>query len=162
MSPATVKVQIRGLERLQKRLNEAGRRRLADELRDATQESVLLVEAEAKRRVPQVTRALFRTIKGDVKETSGGTFRGIVSAGGGGVLYARMVEEGTKPHVIVPRRKRALRWRSGKGFRFATSVQHPGTKPQPYMVPALDASRARIEKAFQKHADQLLDWVAKQ
>lgn len=163
MSPATVKVEIRGLERLQRRLDEAGRKRLSDEMRAATGTSVLLVEAEAKERVPQKSRALFRSIAGTALSTPGGTIRGVVKAGGEGVAYARFVEFGTKPHVILPRRKRALRWRipGGRGFRFARRVQHPGTKPQPYMIPALDASRARIAKIFRKHADELLEWVAK-
>lgn len=65
--------------------------------------------------------------------------------------YAPDVEYGTKPHEIVPRRARALRWatspggarltgspRRGAEVAFARRVQHPGTKAQPYMRPAAD------------------------
>jgi len=40
------------------------------------------------------------------------------------ILY---FEEGTKPHVIEPVEKQALRWIDGGEERFAKSVAHPGT-----------------------------------
>jgi len=68
--------------------------------------------------------------------------------------YAAAVEFGTKRHVIVPKRARVLAWPAAEGGRrlsgrartkggkpvgptaFATKVNHPGTKAQPYLVPA--------------------------
>lgn len=68
--------------------------------------------------------------------------------------YALFVEEGTAPHEITPRARKALRWAatSSKGFRltgtprsgsnvgylFATRVHHPGTKPHPFLVPGAE------------------------
>ena len=62
--------------------------------------------------------------------------------------YAVHVEQGTRPHVIRPRNRKALRWaadagsarlsgapRKGGRVRFAKRVQHPGTKAQPFMIP---------------------------
>lgn len=62
--------------------------------------------------------------------------------------YAAFVEFGTRPHIITPRQKKALRWaataagrrltgspRVGAAVIFATRVHHPGTKPYPFMVP---------------------------
>ena len=61
--------------------------------------------------------------------------------------YAVFVELGTKPHVIVPRVKKVLRFatggnatlsgrpRSGGQVVFARRVNHPGTRAQPFMVP---------------------------
>jgi hypothetical protein len=61
--------------------------------------------------------------------------------------YAAFVELGTRPHVIVPRTKKVLRWpatgsatlsgrvASGGQAIFARKVNHPGTKAQPFMVP---------------------------
>lgn len=40
--------------------------------------------------------------------------------------YARFVHDGTRPHVIEPDKKRALRWPVAGGFAFAKRVQHPG------------------------------------
>lgn len=61
--------------------------------------------------------------------------------------YAAYVERGTRAHVIRPRNRKALAWpvagsarlsgstKKGGRVRFARRVQHPGTKPQPFMVP---------------------------
>jgi len=49
------------------------------------------------------------------------------------VDYASDVEFGTKPHVIVPKNKKALHWKSGGKDVFAKKVNHPGTRPQPFI-----------------------------
>jgi hypothetical protein len=49
--------------------------------------------------------------------------------------YATDVEMGTAPHVILPRNKKALHW-PGADHPVAR-VNHPGTKPSPYLRPAL-------------------------
>ena len=50
--------------------------------------------------------------------------------------YSAYVEFGTRPHLIQPRRAKALRFEVGGEEVFATRVQHPGTAPQPYLFPA--------------------------
>lgn len=45
--------------------------------------------------------------------------------------HASMVVEGTKPHIIEPRRKRMLRFEGVSGTVFARRVRHPGTAPNP-------------------------------
>lgn len=47
--------------------------------------------------------------------------------------HATYVSEGTRPHVIEPRRARALRWEEAGQVRFARRVQHPGTKPDLFL-----------------------------
>lgn len=86
--------------------------------------------------------------------------------------YARLVEKGTKPHLIFPKNKQALAWRKGgKGpisayrvgpagarsnFIFAAKVKHPGTKPQPMVKPALkNSSQVVREWMSQALTDQL-------
>lgn len=49
--------------------------------------------------------------------------------------YAAAVELGTKPHVIRPRTKKALRFKSGGAVVFTKRANHPGTKAKPFMVP---------------------------
>lgn len=98
---------------------------------------------------------------------AGGTKLVALSGGGTGQAgYAAFVEYGTRPHRIVPKRKKALAFpsqklttqRFGAGARLSfrktgnltnrsvarfgnaafvvtKSVRHPGTKPQPYLVP---------------------------
>ena len=96
---------------------------------------------EQKLLAPRKTGNLGRTIHlGAVTPTRAET---IASAS-----YAAYVEQGTRPHEIRPRNRKALRWaassgdarlsgtpRSGGRVRFAKRVQHPGTRAQPFMVP---------------------------
>jgi len=51
--------------------------------------------------------------------------------------YAEMVHDGTRPHVIRPRRAKALRFRSGGRIVFVTVVHHPGTRARPFLDQAL-------------------------
>ena len=41
--------------------------------------------------------------------------------------------EGTRPHIIMPNRSRALRFRQGGTMVFARQVRHPGTRANPYL-----------------------------
>ena len=51
---------------------------------------------------------------------------------------AMFLMRGTKPHIIVPRRKKALRWADGQKFIFAKKVHHPGTRPDPFLTNAFE------------------------
>jgi len=44
----------------------------------------------------------------------------------GGMSYSVFVNFGTRPHIIRPKNKKALRWAAGNGFAFAKLVRHPG------------------------------------
>ena len=57
--------------------------------------------------------------------------------------YAAIVEGGSRAHEIRARRRAALRWEDAGGVHFARVVQHPGTKPLPFMGPgAIKAEQA--------------------
>jgi hypothetical protein len=94
--------------------------------------------------------------------------------------YAMFVEMGTRPHVITPRRARVLAWKTGSaggyvtsasgrryykagtvGMRFARKVNHPGTRPQPFMQAILDNSSQDIEALFAQAADRILSEIGK-
>lgn len=49
------------------------------------------------------------------------------------VNYAVFVHFGTRPHKIMPKKKKALRWSSSDVFHFAKVVNHPGYKGDPFM-----------------------------
>lgn len=100
--------------------------------------------AEAKARVPRKTGHTARTISpGD----SGPTFTIVQAAGA-----APFLEFGTKPHDIRPRKASVLAWpaaggarlsgrpKKGAAMRFARFVRHPGTRKQPFLVPAAVAA----------------------
>lgn len=50
--------------------------------------------------------------------------------------YGGYVEFGTRPHVIRATRAKALKFSIGGTTVFAKKVNHPGTKPHPYVMPA--------------------------
>jgi len=53
------------------------------------------------------------------------------------VEYAPYIEFGTRPHIIEPRRAKALRFIVHHEIVFARRVQHPGTKPRRFFARAL-------------------------
>lgn len=115
----------------------------------------LATVAEAKRLVPRKTGNLGRRIS---LRSYNATTVTVVAA----TPYAVAVERGTKPHEILPKRKRALRFpakgtpvtlsgrvrssaaRRPGAFRFAGRVKHPGTKAQPFLVPGAQRAVGRI------------------
>lgn len=53
------------------------------------------------------------------------------------VEYAPYVHDGTRPHVIRPRRRQALKFRVGGMTVFAKFVNHPGNRARPFFDRAL-------------------------
>lgn len=143
-----IKLDVRGLT--------ASLGRLMDEMdrtfEGAMAESMDIVAQEAAIRAPLVTGELVLSINAApvTGSLSAGTLTGIVAASAPQALW---VEEGTKAHVIRPRKKKALRWASNgtgaEGWRFAKKVNHPGTKAKPFLKPALASKREAIESKFE-------------
>jgi Bacteriophage HK97-gp10, putative tail-component len=63
---------------------------------------------------------------------------GLYAEVGSNVSYAAFVEYGTRPHRITARNRRALYWKGAEYPVFA--VNHPGSKPYPFLRPALLAA----------------------
>lgn len=86
---------------------------------------------EAKVRSPVRTGELKRSIKADpVTATGPFTVEGSVTAE---TEYAAAVHEGTDPHVIRAKNVRALKFDVGGKTVFRRSVNHPGTRPRPFL-----------------------------
>jgi hypothetical protein len=86
------------------------------------------------------SNALTGTIHGSVES---GDANGAVALLETDSPYARAIEYGSKPHEIRAKPKAngkpgVLAWNGPNGPAFARSVQHPGTSPLPFMVPARD------------------------
>ncbi|MDU3215595.1 MAG: hypothetical protein E6672_07125 [Negativicoccus succinicivorans] len=75
--------------------------------------------------------------------------------------YAPFVHQGTKPHTIAPKEKKALRWVAGGRFVFAKWAHHPGTAADPFLYAALDNKQGEIKRIFEKYTDDALDEVAR-
>ena len=66
--------------------------------------------------------------------------------------YAKFVHWGTKPHVIKPKDKKALRWAVGDKFAFAKSVNHPGYVGHPWLKKAVEVDAPKLFEQFLKQA----------
>jgi hypothetical protein len=96
------------------------------------------VETETKVKAPHRTYELRGSIKASNARSSGSTveFDLVATAD-----HARFVAEGTRAHIIRPRRMKVLRFKVGGVTVFAPIVHHPGTDPNPdwWSTPALTA-----------------------
>ena len=61
-----------------------------------------------------------------------------------GVEYALAVHEGTNPHVIEPKNKKALYWNGAK--HPVRRVMHPGTQANPYADRAIEQASSRMNE----------------
>lgn len=113
---------------------------LTQELTKAVTRGQIIVQNDARRRVRVRTGRLKNAIVFKPAIRVGDAIIGQV--GVYNVVYAKGLEEGTGPHVIYPKNKRALYW---PGARHPVAyVNHPGTKPYPYLKPALMENRQQI------------------
>ena len=138
---------LQGGPQLMRRLTAMG-----EAPQDMLRNTGLRAVREAKILVPRKTGNLGRTIR------IGGLSRTSVEVKAGGttqVGYAAAVELGTRPHVIRPRRRKALAWggartlagglRAGaRATNFATRVNHPGTRPHPFLIPGFEKALQAI------------------
>jgi HK97 gp10 family phage protein len=74
--------------------------------------------------------------------------------------YLRLVETGTKPHLIRARRLVVFEGRSGL---IATRVvRHPGTRPRPWLRPAFDAARDQAVVAISRRLREFIEQKRRQ
>lgn len=93
------------------------------------------VEEEAIRLAPG---RMGRTIRAQIQRGPGGEFRGVVNVRHPAALY---VTGGTRPHIIRPRRPGGvLRFMVNGQVVYARYVNHPGTKPNDFLLRALRAA----------------------
>jgi len=103
---------------------------------------------DAQANVPVDTGHLKSTIGHDLDEDGLGFEAGPTAS------YGADVEFGTTPHEITPSSKQALYW-PGAPHPVAR-VWHPGTSPQPYLLPAFDRRADVAARAFAQVAADIL------
>lgn len=107
--------------------------------RTALRAGAAVLLAEAKRNVPTDSGALARTLRISTRNKAGLVSASVKAGGkhkGADVFYAHMVEYGTKPHKILPKKQGGVMQFGGIKTRM---VNHPGTTARPFMRPAVDA-----------------------
>lgn len=121
---------------LNTRQYERGLRRvlggMSDDVKTAVDRTGTDVQNEARRRAPVDTGRLRSSIVSRATNTG----RSVGYVVGTNVKYGAAVENGTAPHVIVPKNGKALYW---PGARHPVAkVNHPGTRAQPFLRPAVE------------------------
>lgn len=98
------------------------------------------VEAAARRLVGVQSGRLRGSIRRDRGGNQYGAYVHITAGIPGETFYLGYHMYGTGPHVIRPRRARALRFEMNGQIVFAQKVNHPGTAPVPFLQEALAAA----------------------
>lgn len=95
------------------------------------------VQTRAKQLVRKRTRALERSIVKRLDIEARGPVVYVITD----LAYARWEHDGTRPHVIMPRIRKALRFPAGGVVVFSKRVRHPGSEGSQFLVKALPAGR---------------------
>lgn len=145
-------ITIPGLKAFEDSIERAGQSTPA-ELHRAMVASTILVTNESKQLVRKKTRALMQSILPMVQDNP---VRGTITVN---QPYGAHVEYGTKAHVITPRRAKALAFMGKGGMVFAKKVNHPGTKPSPFLQPAMENNEGKIVELFRQAMQRVLNKV---
>lgn len=115
------------------------------ELREAGRQVV----NRARVLVPVDTGRLRSSIRADPPRIF--SFRGSLTVGSD-LEYAAAINDGSRPHVIRPRRAQVLRFRVGGQVVFARVVNHPGTRGTHFLDKALRDVAAQRGYSFRSNA----------
>ncbi len=68
-----------------------------------------------------------------------------------GSMVGTYLETGTRPYVIRPKNKKALRFVSGGKEIFAKKVNHPGIKARPVVGPTVESNWPKIKQQVRRY-----------
>lgn len=121
-------------------------------MRSALRAGAVVIRDEIKGRVPVASGALRDSVR-ITSRAKAGTVSASVKVGNNTAWYAHLVEFGTRPHKILPKRVGgALRF----GGTEARSVEHPGISGHPFIRPGVDAAYTASVAAVQAKVRQRL------
>lgn len=133
-------VHVKGLAQLEAALRQLPEKVQANAMRGALRQGAKVIAVQARANVHTVSGTLAESVSFGAKLTPSGVL-GYVRAGGkgkkgkGSAFYAQMVEFGTAAHLIKAPPGARLNVR---GLLYS-SVEHPGARKKPFLLPALDA-----------------------
>lgn len=79
------------------------------------------------------------------------TRNGVTGRVGSGLAKAHYIHEGTRSHVIRPRNKKALKFRSGGVTYIRDHVRHPGIGATPFLTSALHDATVPLGFKVERH-----------
>lgn len=110
-------------------------------------ESAIILEWEAKKEAPVGTWILRKYIKSVVYNDYSLVYNNL--------NYATYVHEWTRPHIILPRIKKALYWKwDVHPFK---AVHHPWTLANPFFLITVNKNEKRIINRFREIVDEYLE-----
>lgn len=145
----TLNVQIVGLNELIADVKKAG----IDAkplVRGALQNSATIIQRNVRQRAAHKTGALQRSIQQSISYPSA-TVEVLEK-------YGAFVEDGTKPHIIRPKNKKALFWKGA--LNPYKVIRHPGTRAKPFFKPGVEASQDGVIEQFVKVTERLINIMA--
>jgi HK97 gp10 family phage protein len=98
---------------------------------------------EAASKVRNTSQTVAKNIRVETIKRSRGKIEVWVGPYKKAAWFAHFIERGTKPHVIRPRKRKALLLDEG---RFAATVWHPGMAARPFMRPTFDEKNQAVQR----------------
>lgn len=74
--------------------------------------------------------------------------------------YGLYVDQGTRPHVIVPKRSKFLAFQKNGEWVFAKRVQHPGTRPTHFFTDAVTEGQSFADAEMQRAMDKVVQFIS--
>ena len=74
--------------------------------------------------------------------------------------YATCIHEGISPHMIFPKRRKALRWVKGSDFVFSKRARFPGWQKDPFLYDALRKNEQKINDIFDRYTERAVQEVS--
>lgn len=111
-----------------------------------------VAKARSQHRWQDRTYATRGSIDGEVADNATGATGGMQAG-----KIAIYMNDGTRPHPIVATRAKALRFTMGGGTVFRRSVNHPGTKADPFLEVAQDFADEELQAAVDAAVEQALE-----
>lgn len=108
--------------------------------RDLDRQSQLVLN-RARTLIGVDSGTLLRSLHRERGVTAIGRYTDIVAGVPGRTTYIMDHHDGTPPHLIRPRRRKALKFRVGGATVFASRVRHPGSSGSKFLTRALDVLR---------------------
>ena len=150
-------IKINGLDELIRNANKVGGD-FPNRMRNAMTQSTTLIQNEARRTGQGRFKNQTGTLRRSIQKRVDGAERGVVFTD---EKYAPYVEFGTRPHTITPKTGKMLAFKVGGKMVFARKVNHPGSKPYPYMTPAFEESTPKVQDIYAKLGAEVVKELAK-
>lgn len=150
--PTQYSITIPNLKEIKAKFDQAPGK-MTQEVDTAVRKSILRIEGATKREAPVNKQSAGGNLRQSIRSGMLGVASGEVEVG---VDYGVFVEEGTRPHVITAKSAKVLA-NKYTGQIFGRTVNHPGTKANPFFKRGIDASEGDIAAYFGQAVEKVFN-----